>query len=604
MSDPHIQAGGEAGAGEADSREAGSREIDVTVRMYNVGFGDCFLITVTRGEQSWRMLVDCGVHSQGRARIGGVARPIAEVVEEVVGDLAEAAPAGSPPRLDVVVATHHHQDHISGFAVDAWEAVEVGRVIVPFVENADDPDARQLRNALVDTATRLHGLIQATAGGDKEADGEKEGNWTTTLSLANAFDVNSMGNAEATDRLLNRNGRHFHNDPEIVYAPDPDASHNVIETTIPDVRIHILGPSRDPDQLKLMDPPASAQWLQANQPPVDEEASARPLFASLYQVEEDALPADLRKARASLRLTQLATADDELLGAAAVLERSVNNTSVYFVLDVAGTRLLFVGDSQEGAWEHVLGDAAARALVSNVAFYKIGHHGSHNATPKKFVESILGDGAYAMLPWGLVKKWQDTIPKAELLDALAQHGTHIIRADAPVAEPHRVDAAVIALHRLGIDMGDAAHPVDHPIGRDACLGVEHPLEAHIATLRRLRDLDDEQHVIRRQEAILGDRLAQQGGIASHDRRVVENEPTLCPHQSEVHFLGEVKYDTGLHGGMATHGRVHPFQFPVDQFDLHALERAALDHVQESGAVKRARVSGERRACWFTVAILL
>jgi hypothetical protein len=351
----------------------------------------------------------------------------------------------------VVVATHHHQDHISGFAVDAWEAVEVGRVIVPFVENTDDPDAQQLRNALVSTATQLHGLIQATAGaGDDDdgtaggsaggtAGGAKGGSWTTSLSLANAFAVNSMGNADATDRLLNRNGRHFHNDPEITYAPDPDASRNVIETSIPDVRIHILGPSRDPDQLKLMDPPASAQWLQASQPPMDDEASSRPLFASLYQVDEHELPPELRKARASLRLTQLAGGDDELLGAAAVLERSVNNTSVYFVLDVAGTRLLFVGDSQEGAWEHVLGDDAARALVSNVAFYKIGHHGSHNATPKKFVESILGDGAYAMLPWGLVKKWQDTIPKAELLDALAQHGTHIIRADAPVAEPSRVE---------------------------------------------------------------------------------------------------------------------------------------------------------------------
>jgi hypothetical protein len=40
----------------------------VEVRMYNVGFGDAFRITVRRGEQTWRMLVDCGVHSHGAAR--------------------------------------------------------------------------------------------------------------------------------------------------------------------------------------------------------------------------------------------------------------------------------------------------------------------------------------------------------------------------------------------------------------------------------------------------------------------------------------------------------------------------------------------------------
>ncbi|MEB0260025.1 hypothetical protein QN346_21615, partial [Undibacterium sp. 5I1] len=77
-------------------------------------------------------------------------------------------------------------------------------------------------------------------------------------------------------------------------------------------------------------------------------------------------------------------------------------------LDVSGTRLLFVGDSQEGAWEHVLDDPVSKALGSSVAFYKIGHHGSHNATPKPFVESVLGQGAYAMLPWGLVKQWENT----------------------------------------------------------------------------------------------------------------------------------------------------------------------------------------------------
>jgi hypothetical protein len=44
-----------------------------------------------------------------------------------------------------------------------------------------------------------------------------------------------------------------------------------------------------------------------------------------------------------------------------------------------------------------------------------------------------------MLPWGLVKKWADTIPKAELLAALAAHKTHLIRADAPVADTPQVE---------------------------------------------------------------------------------------------------------------------------------------------------------------------
>ena len=166
------------------------------------------------------------------------------------------------------------------------------------------------------------------------------------------------------------------------------------------------------------------------------------LFPAIYVVpddELDELPAELTRRAHPFACRSWPTSDEALLGAAAVLERSVNNTSVYFVLDVAGTRLLFVGDSQEGAWEHVLGDEASRELVSNVAFYKIGHHGSHNATPKSFVESVLGDGAYAMLPWGLVKKWADTIPKAELLAALAEHKTHVIRADAPVADTPQIE---------------------------------------------------------------------------------------------------------------------------------------------------------------------
>ena len=112
----------------------------VAVRMYNVGFGDAFLITVTGPGEPWRMLIDCGVHPHGQAR------KISETVAAVIGDLTAASPDGVP-HLDVLAATHHHADHISGFALDAWEQVVVDEVWLPFVEDASDPDAAAIKRS-------------------------------------------------------------------------------------------------------------------------------------------------------------------------------------------------------------------------------------------------------------------------------------------------------------------------------------------------------------------------------------------------------------------------------------------------------------------------
>lgn len=406
----------------------------VTVRMYDVGFGDAFLVTVKRDDQAWRMLVDCGVHSLGKAR------PLLDVVRAIISDLTEAAAPGGPPTLDVVVATHHHADHITGFAYDDWEKVQVGEVWVSFVEDDSDDDAKRLKSGLARAATSLNTLIgRAPAALNDEAR-------TLALGIAGTLALNSLGNEDAMDRLLGRNGKHFFNVPTVRYLPDKIAQLNVIRTPLPDVTIHVLGPSRDPDQLKLMNPPTSARWLAIQQAldaePAGDSAggqtSTAPLFAGIYSVTPDEVSHDigieLLSTLATLNLAALLDDASELLAAASILERSVNNTSIYFVLDVEGTRLVFVGDSQEGAWDHVLQDPAARALVSDPAFYKIGHHGSHNATPRAYVTSAIGNqGTYAMLPYGKVEQWGD-IPNGALLAALTTMNTHIVRADAPVAD--------------------------------------------------------------------------------------------------------------------------------------------------------------------------
>jgi len=65
----------------------------------------------------------------------------------------------------------------------------------------------------------------------------------------------------------------------------------------------------------------------------------------------------------------------------------MNNTSLILLFEVFGKKLLFPGDAQIENWSFAFEDAPdapkTRALLAEVDVYKVGHHGSLNATPKK-----------------------------------------------------------------------------------------------------------------------------------------------------------------------------------------------------------------------------
>jgi hypothetical protein len=73
----------------------------------------------------------------------------------------------------------------------------------------------------------------------------------------------------------------------------------------------------------------------------------------------------------------------------ASLDDQMNNTSVILLFEVGRKKLLFPGDAQIENWSYALEDAPdhkkTRALLAAVDFYKVGHHGSLNATPKKLL---------------------------------------------------------------------------------------------------------------------------------------------------------------------------------------------------------------------------
>lgn len=71
---------------------------------------------------------------------------------------------------------------------------------------------------------------------------------------------------------------------------------------------------------------------------------------------------------------------DHLRGIVTALDQYLNNTSVILLFKVGNQALLFPGDAQLENWQFALDKYAAK--LPGVTLYKVGHHGSRNATPK------------------------------------------------------------------------------------------------------------------------------------------------------------------------------------------------------------------------------
>ena len=112
---------------------------ELIIRMYRQGLGDCFLLAfgTSKPDRPRYVLIDCGVHSR---QTDGPKRLL-----QVLTDL--AATTGN--RFDVVVATHEHADHLSGFVQKGSpflrDELEIGELWVAWTERRGDRQADDLR---------------------------------------------------------------------------------------------------------------------------------------------------------------------------------------------------------------------------------------------------------------------------------------------------------------------------------------------------------------------------------------------------------------------------------------------------------------------------
>jgi beta-lactamase superfamily II metal-dependent hydrolase len=389
--------------------------------MYNVGFGDSFLLTLP---SKHTILVDAGFHSQGKGKFDGN-----QLVEKIVEDLQEIS---GEARVDVIIATHRHQDHVYAFNSDGWSDVAVGEVWLPWVEDRTNPEASRLWRKKQSFALQLAAALPSFSLAEQDRAAVEFMLWNAGVDVP-GFDAGGWSNARALDCLHEGFARRDRTRPR--FLPEQQAFPESFESPmLPGVRVHILGPARDPELIEELDPEADGETYRAlalraamagtmhGGPPVV------PPFGQDWQVPENVSGFGLDPTEIE-RLEDLAQGADAVF-AAAKLDSMINSTSLVLVLEIGKARLLLPGDAEWGTWKRIFQDEEARTLLRGATFLKVGHHGSHNATAKTLVEKVLPRKIPAMISTQQGEgTYRNNIPLEELLTALNSHEIRYARSD-------------------------------------------------------------------------------------------------------------------------------------------------------------------------------
>jgi beta-lactamase superfamily II metal-dependent hydrolase len=418
--------------------------------MYRVGFGDFFLLSLKQGEDVAHILIDCGVH----------AKPT-NSIDDAIAQLK----VDTDSHLALVIMTHRHADHISGFAKGAktFKEFQVDQVWMPWFEDPSNAEAVRIQAGITAVAQRLQMAFTANASA---------GDISYALMAGNilGFDIAGQSSNDIALSVL-RNG--FAKMSEVAYlkagddAPLPAALTNI------KLSARILGPPTDPKLVSQMDG-KNHQYLDQLDASTG-KADNSPLFGGQFNSDGGLFGDDVLGQNGLLNVTRkIAQAQPDVIRAIAQqADNTINNQSIVVLFEFNGKKLLFAGDAQWGNWQNLLfggtfgspGHTAltdeAKAILKSIDFYKVGHHGSTNATPIDALDAMR-DGIVAMCSTAVgaygSEKNKSEVPRVPLMEALkAKTGGKLARSDqAPVPGndtfPEPLDAAFdMPTHELFID---------------------------------------------------------------------------------------------------------------------------------------------------------
>ncbi len=360
---------------------------EVTIRMYNVGFGDCFLLSFHYAEEDRHVLIDYGSTAAPKNLRGKYMTAVANDIKQKCNG-----------KLDGIVATHRHRDHISGFTT---EGEATGKIIAslqpdfliqPWTEDPEaktnamtatvssytkgKPDALQMTAHFLGSLEDMHqiaGMASRLAAKDRQFSRSVTGRQLAFLGEDNLKNLSAVRNLMD----LGKKGKAFYVNAGMK-----------LNSLIPGVKITVLGPptlkqsesirkerAKDPNEFWQFRSFWASQGLSAAQFRATKPAG---LFPGVKPLRKAAHPPNARWFIAQASRFQT----DQLLELVRDLDSVMNNTSVILLFEIGNRKLLFPGDAQIENWSFALANKQWTALLEDVNLYKVGHHGSLNATPK------------------------------------------------------------------------------------------------------------------------------------------------------------------------------------------------------------------------------
>jgi hypothetical protein len=421
----------------------------ITIRMFCQGLGDCFLITLPQaGPRPYSILIDFGL-ALGTPSAETIMRKSATKIAELTQGV-----------VDLVVLTHEHWDHVSGYvlAADVLKTkLTFKHLWVAWTEKRGEPLADELRARYAkaklamarafQAGARLRGLDDTTVARLQALEGILAFFGPGAAGPLGASAKGTVADAMALPHELVKENTN----PGAVTYLMPGTCQTLPGATglAAGVQTFVLGPPHDRTKLLRMnprekgdeayekkkgDPPGLGlnwAWLASAMSdglmpaaPAGAEAEAEAAALARSHPFDATLGMPLADAERHPFFSRYYSDAPEDAGRridgdwlwtgaqhlALKMDSYTNNTCLVLAFELPASQqvLLFAADAQVGNWlswhdqDYTTPGGrtvTATELLGRTTLYKVGHHGSHNATLKeKGLELMTHPDLVAMLP--------------------------------------------------------------------------------------------------------------------------------------------------------------------------------------------------------------